>query len=178
MMNSMMPVWDFSAPDFDQLQADQPELIWNPLPDVSDDLQAALGLSPIVPGSLLPCSQSANSDVQTEISECLPGDGHKREHSTALPQRDKVNVRRRPAALTITRHDNASPNIGSPDTSSPHEQVQEATQRQRVASLDNSERSKAVNRESQRRFRLRQKVLWVPHSLVQDSTLAAVAFTS
>ena len=44
-MDAMQPVWDFSLPEFEQLQAEQAEFIWNPLPDATDpEMHPAAGL--------------------------------------------------------------------------------------------------------------------------------------
>ena len=122
-MDGMLPVWDFSVPELEQLQAEQAELIWNPLPDVTDaDMQATIGLSSLPSRSALPMSDGGG--LSTTRSS-----GQREEDSwepSSSAQQAKVS--------------------------------EEPSQRQRTGSSDNSERSKAVNRESQRRFRLRQKV--------------------
>ena len=148
-MDGMLPVWDFSVPELEQLQAEQAELIWSPLPDVTD-IQATIGLSSLPSRSALPMPDggglSTRSSGQREDASWEPG---------SSAQQAKV-INRREASLNTARQDSFP--TPSPADNYAQDDIEEPSQRQRTGSSDNSERSKAVNRESQRRFRLRQKV--------------------
>ena len=151
-MDGMLPVWDFSVPELEQLQAEQAELIWNPLPDVTDaDIQATIGLPSLPSSSALPMPDGGG--LSTTRSS-----GQREEDSwepSSSAQQAKVTSRRQ-AALNTARQDSLP--TPSPADKYVQDDIEEPSQRQRTGSSDNSERSKAVNRESQRRFRLRQKV--------------------
>ncbi|DBB01931.1 hypothetical protein WJX77_006316 [Trebouxia sp. C0004] len=151
-MDGMLPVWDISVPELEQLQAEQAELIWNPLPDVTDaDTQATIGLSSLPSRSALPMP-----DVGGNISTAKSSG--QREHDTWEPSSSAEQAKvtnRRQASLNTTRQDSLP--TPSPADKYVQDDIEEPSQRQRTGSSDSSERSKAVNRESQRRFRLRQK---------------------
>ncbi len=151
-MNGMLPVWDFSVPELEQLQAEQAELIWNPLPDVTDaDIHATIGLSSLPSPLALPMPDGGG--VSTTRSSGQREDDSWEPSSSA--QQAKVTNRRQ-ASLNAARQDSFP--TPSPSDNYVQDDMEEPSQRQRTGSSDNSERSKAVNRESQRRFRLRQKV--------------------
>ncbi len=159
----MLPVWDFSVPDLDQLQAEQADLIWNPLPDVTDaDIHATLGLSSISSRSAF---RPESLGLLPARSNSQPGDECLWDQGASMLRSEKGNGSQRQSSLDLSRHDDLQPTPSPLDTSTAQEEVEEASQRQRTGSSDSSERSKAVNRESQRRFRLRQKVMQTPEAL-------------
>ncbi|DBB14882.1 TPA: hypothetical protein ACH3X3_004483 [Trebouxia sp. C0006] len=150
-MDGMLPVWDFSVPELEQLQAEQAELSWNPLPDVTDaDIQATIGLPSLPSSSAL--AMPDGGGVSTTRSSGQREDDSWEPSSSA--QQAKVTNRRQ-AAINAARQDSFP--TPSPADNYVQDDMEEPSQRQRTGSSDNSERSKAVNRESQRRFRLRQK---------------------
>jgi len=151
-MDGMLPVWDFSVPDLEQLQAEQAELIWNPLPDVTDaEIQATIGLPSLPSPSAL--AMPDGGGVSTTRSSGQREDDSWEPSSSA--QQAKVTNRRQ-ASINAARQDSFP--TPSPADNYVQDDMEGPSQRQRTGSSDNSERSKAVNRESQRRFRLRQKV--------------------
>lgn len=150
MMDGMLPVWDFSLPEFDLLQAEQAELLWKPDPDVADVVATAPGPAAVQVATPTVFRNSFGSTTAP------PRDGSFQERSFAAMPQSRSNAVPGQAPVP-SRQDSLLP------TPSPAEDFDnsavELHQRQRTGSLDTTERSKAVNRESQRRFRLRQKVL-------------------
>ena len=152
-MNGRLPVWDFSLPEFDQLQ-DQTDLMWKLESEIADVVPAAPGQAPV---------QMATPTV-FRSSFGIPGNtAQLREESpwersfAAMPQiRSNALLGQAPVP---SKQDSLLPTPCPGDTV---EDIADAPlelqQRQRTGSSDSIERSKAVNRESQRRFRIRQKV--------------------
>lgn len=153
-MNGMLPVWDFSLPEFDQLQ-DQTELLWKLEPEMADVMTTAPAQAPVqVAGPNVFRSSFGFSGNTTQL-------------------RDEPSWERSFAAMSQNRNHALSGQAHGPSTQDSllptpcpgDTAVEDAAnaplelqQRQRTGSSDSTERSKAVNRESQRRFRLRQKV--------------------
>ncbi|DBA66859.1 TPA: hypothetical protein ACH3X2_001993 [Trebouxia sp. C0005] len=150
----MLPVWDFSVPELDQLQAEQAELIWNPLPDITDaDIQATLDLSSLPSRAAVSMPDgggfsTSRSSGQREDDSWEPG---------SSVQQAKVSNRRLISVNQAGQDSFPTPSPADNDAQDDIEEPSQPSQRQRTGSSDSSERSKAVNRESQRRFRLRQK---------------------
>ncbi|KAL3135585.1 hypothetical protein ABBQ38_006065 [Trebouxia sp. C0009 RCD-2024] len=152
-MNGMLPVWDFSLPEFDQLQ-DQTELLWKLEPEMADVMTTAPAQAPVqVAGPNVFRSSFGFSGNTTQL-------------------RDEPSWERSFAAMSQNRNHALSGQAHGPSTQDSllptpcpgDTAVEDAAnaplelqQRQRTGSSDSTERSKAVNRESQRRFRLRQK---------------------
>ena len=158
-MESMLPVWDFSVPDLEQLGAEQAELVWNPIPEVTEaDIQTTLRYPSMSSRSIL---GPDSLGLLPARSRSPPRNEFLWDRGTSLPQADSTNSSRRGAALNSNRLSEQKldllPTRSPVDTA--QDEIEEPSQRQRTGSCDSSERSKAVNRESQRRFRLRQKVL-------------------
>ena len=144
---------DFSLHEFDQLQAEQ-EVIWNPQPNMAD-LQAPTRAA--VPGQALGPAVKRNMATSGNYTQLrhesfwerdLAAMRHSSAHAIPAPasgpsQQDGLLPTQRSADYAAEGIDN---------------NALELEQRQRAGSSDSTERSKAVNRESQRRFRLRQKV--------------------
>lgn len=156
----MLPVWDFSVPELDQLQAEQAELIWNPLtlPDITDaDIQATLDLSSLPSRAAVSMPDgggfsTSRSSGQREDDSWEPG---------SSVQQAKVSNRRLVSVNQAGQDSFPTPSPADDDAQDDIEEPSQPSQRQRTGSSDSSERSKAVNRESQRRFRLRQKVTYM-----------------
>ena len=160
-MDAMLPVWDFSLPEFEQLQAEQADFVWNPLPDVTEaevrttaELPAKLTRPAVPPNGFGMLTSSGNS-TQSRTESLWDPD------LALLPQ---VKTHASPGtASDPSRQDSLLPTPSPADNAVEdvdNNNAEEVHQRQRTASSDSTERSKAVNRESQRRFRLRQKVSW------------------
>ena len=148
-MDGMLPVWDFSIPDLEQLQAEQAELIWNPQPDDTDaDLQVSLGLPNLSSQAALP------SGLSTLTTFGRPENTSFR--NSALEE--KVDNTKQASQSAARQESYPTPSPADHSARDEDEEPGQPSQRQRTGSSDNSERNKAVNRESQRRFRLRQKV--------------------
>ena len=155
----MPPVWDFS-PEFDQLQA--AEFMWNPEPDLAAVPTGAAGLAG-APG--LTVSQHLASESGTVLHD----EAFWERDCAAVPQgrgprRSLLQIEEPPANLVAApgpiRQDSLLPTPSPADNAAEDNDNNplELQQWQRTGSSDSTERSKAVNRESQRRFRLRQKV--------------------
>lgn len=166
----MLPVWDFTQtlPEFDQLQAES-EFMWNPAPDaaaVQVPTRAAARSGAPGPrmarnmasgnGPLLsdgPYWECAFAAMPPGRAPAAPGAAHGPGRQDLLP--------------TPSPADNSAEDKGN--------SALDLQQRQGTGSSDSVERSKAVNRESQRRFRLRQKVqlCFLPLSAAAESLLHA-----
>lgn len=159
-MDATLPMWDFSLPEFEQFQAEQAEFVWNPLADVTDaearataELPARMARPAVPPNSFGMLTSSGNSTQSRNESLWDPD-------LALLPQiRAHASLG---TASDPSRQDSLLPNPSPADNAAEDvdNNAEEIHQRQRTASSDSTERSKAVNRESQRRFRLRQKVSW------------------
>lgn len=151
-MDGMLPVWDFSIPDLEQLQAEQAELIWEPhLDDTDADLQVILGLPNLSTQAALP---SGSAGLSTATTSGRPENNSFR---YSAPEAKVDNTRQ--ASQSAARQESyPTPSPADNSARDEDEDPNQPSQRQRTGSSDNSERNKAVNRESQRRFRLRQKV--------------------
>ena len=157
-MDSVMPVWDFSVPELEQLQAEQAEFLWNPLSETPEaEIAATMRLSSLPLQSALPPNSldvpATRTDVQTRR---VPAEPSWSRPSAEAPSGDRSAFARQ---QSMSKQDHSLPTQAPSEAPTGQEDSQNASQRQRAHSSDNSERSKAVNRESQRRFRLRQKVL-------------------
>ena len=157
----MLPVWDFS-PEFDQLQA--AEFMWNPEPD-----QAAVQVPTGAGGLAGAPGPTVSQHMVSESGTVLHDEAFWERDFAAVPQgrgpgRTLLQVEEPPASLVAapgpSRQDSLLPTPSPADNAAEDNDnnPMELQQRQRTGSSDSTERSKAVNRESQRRFRLRQKV--------------------
>lgn len=156
----MLPVWDF--PEFDQLQAEQAEIMWNPEPDLAL-VQVPSGAAGLVgaPGPAI--SQNMASENRTGLhDESLWERDFAGMPQGRGPGRSLLQVHEPPESLAAApgpnTQDSLLPTPSPADHAAEDNDPLELQQRQRTGSSDSTERSKAVNRESQRRFRLRQKV--------------------
>ena len=148
-------MWDLT--EFDQLPA--AEFLWNSEPDLAA-VQVPTGAAGLVgapgPGvSQNMTSENNESFLERDFAAMPQGRG---------PGRRLLDLQEPPAnlgaALDPNRQDSLLPTPSPADNIAEDidNSALELQQRQRTGSSDSTERSKAVNRESQRRFRLRQKV--------------------
>ena len=173
-MDAMLPVWDFSLPEFEQLQAEQAEFIWNPLVDVPD--------TEVPSAAALPAKMTQASVSLTMLDTLTTSDKSSQSRKESLWERDLATMPQVTAHASSGkagdpgRQDSLLPSPSPEDHTVEDfdDKADEAQQRQRTNSSDTTERSKAVNRESQRRFRLRQKAslvaLFVPFAWISQYT--------
>ena len=149
-------MWDFSS-EFDQLPA--AEFMWNPEADLAAD-QVSTGAA----GLVAVLGPSVSQNMASENGTVLHKESFWERDFVAMPQmrgpgRRLLQVEEPPASL-VNRQDSLLPTPSPADNAAEDNDnsALQLQQRQRTGSSDSTERSKAVNRESQRRFRLRQKV--------------------
>ena len=165
-MDRTLPVFDFSMPG--SAQMNPAEYAWNMPPKITElEFNEALGLSNLASN---PASTQSNFDAWS-----LPS--FEGTHQNSLAQfealwqpvgrsvsRPEVQAPAQPLPLanfgdtpSLAPIDSGSQDAGNPDSGGskrPGSPMQNARSCERA---DSSEKAKAINRESQRRFRLRQK---------------------
>lgn len=153
----MLPVWDFSLPEFDQLQAES-EFMWNPAPDaVGAQVPTRAAARSGAPGPRMARPMASGNMAYGNGLQWPDGPYWERGFAAVPPGRAPAGPG---AAPGPGRQDSLLPTPSPAENSSEDKDnnALDLQQRQGTGSSDSVERSKAVNRESQRRFRLRQKV--------------------